>query len=275
MIRLAANLSMLFPEVPFLDRFEAAAKAGFRAVEFLFAYEVPKRELAARLRDNGLRLVLLNMPPGDMAIGEIGLGALPGRARELEAAFDQALDYAVALDAPLIHFLAGRPPAGSDPAAIDALFLENLARAADLAAATGRSITLEPLNPRDRPGYHLHSNSHARALIAAAGRQNVRLQFDLYHAQISGGDLIRSIERDIELIGHVQIAGVPDRAEPSLGEIAYGNVLERLDRLGYAGWIGCEYTPAAGTLDGLGWARPYLEAEARAVAVTPRADASP
>jgi hydroxypyruvate isomerase len=268
MIRLAANLSYLFTELPFLDRFEACARAGFRAVEFSFAYEVPTRELASRLRDNDLSLVLLNTPPGDLAAGELGLAVLPGRERDVAAAFELALDYADALDVPLIHFLAGKPPAGSDPQVIDALYLKNIVRAADLAAKAGRAITLEPLNRRDRPGYHLHSNAHARALIEASGRDNVKLQLDLYHRQISEGDLIRSIERDIALIGHVQIASVPERAEPTRGEVAYAHVLECLDSLNYRGYVGCEYTPHADTLGGLSWAIPYLHAQGRPLVMT-------
>jgi hydroxypyruvate isomerase len=261
MIRLAANLSYLFTELPFLERFEAAARVGFRAVEFSFAYDVPTWELGAYLRDNDLTLVIINTPPGDIAAGELGLAVLPGREVDTAEAFNQALEYAVALDAPLIHFLAGKPPKGSDKNKVDTLFLENIARAADRAAETNRIITLEPLNQRDRPGYHLQSNAHARDLIEACGRNNVKLQLDLYHCQISEGDLIRSIERDFDLIAHVQIASVPDRAEPTGGEIAYSNVLGRLDELGYDGYVGCEYTPASNTLSGLDWAVPYLNAE--------------
>jgi hydroxypyruvate isomerase len=259
MIRLAANLSFLFTELPFLKRFEAAARAGFRAVEFGFAYDIPTHVLNRQLRDNDLALVLLNVPAGDMQAGELGLAALPGRERDAAAAFERALDYAVALDAPLIHFLAGKPPESADRKAVDAVFLENIAHAADLALKANRVLTLEPLNPRDRPGYHLQSNAHARALIEACGRGNVKLQFDLYHCQISGGDLIRSIERYIALIAHVQVAGVPERSEPSQGEIAYANVLARLDSLGFPGYIGCEYTPRSDTWTGLSWAAPYLQ----------------
>jgi hydroxypyruvate isomerase len=262
MIRLAANLSYLFRELPLLERFAAAADAGFRAVELGFAYDVPAPELGARLRDNGLDLALINTPRGDATAGEVGLAVLPGRERDTAAAFAQALDYAVALDVKLIHFLAGKPPKGADARDMDELFLNNLCSAADLAAKVGRVVTLEPLNQRDQPGYHLNCNSHARALIAACGRDNVKLQFDLYHCQVSEGDLIRSIERNIDLIAHVQIAGVPERAEPNLGEIAYANVLGRLDSLGYKGYVGCEYSPAADTRSGLAWAMPYLDAEA-------------
>jgi hydroxypyruvate isomerase len=261
MIRLAANLSFMFTELPFLKRFEAAARAGFRAVEFSFAYDVATQVLRSQLRDNDLTLVLLNTPAGDMEAGELGLAALPGRERDAAAAFELALDYAVALDAPLIHFLAGRPATSSDRMVVDTVFLENLVRAADLALEAQRVLTLEPLNQRDRPGYHLHSNDHARSLIEASGRSNVKLQLDLYHCQISQGDLIRSIERDFALIAHVQIAGVPERSEPSRGEIAFANVFARLESLGYSGYIGCEYTPASDTWSGLGWAMPYLKGE--------------
>ena len=261
MIRLAANLSFLFAEVPFLDRFGAAAATGFHHVEWMFAYDHADAELAARLRDHALGLCLLNTPPGDLAAGELGLGALPGREADCARAFDRALEQAVALGSPLIHFLAGNPPAGSDPAAIDALFLENLARASDLAATAGVTLTLEPLNRRDRPHYHLSTVDHALRLIGLAGRPNIRLQFDLYHCQISEGDIIRLIERVHPSIGHVQIAGLPDRAEPSTGELAHAVVLQRLDALGYRGFVGCEYTPAGTTLGGLGWAAPWLDAE--------------
>ena len=262
MIRLAANISFLFTELPFLERFAAAADAGVRAVEFGFAYDVPTAEIGMRLRDNDLVLALINTPAGDPAAGEMGLAALPGRVRDTAIAFGQALDYAVALDAKLIHFLAGKPPKDCDEGAVDELFLKNICSAADLAAEAGRVITLEPLNLRDRPGYHLNSNLHARALIAASGRENVKLQFDLYHCQISEGDLMRSVERNIDVIAHVQIAGVPQRAEPNLGEMAYASVLNRLDSLGYTGYVGCEYFPAADTRSGLAWAAPYLEIEA-------------
>lgn len=260
MTRLAANLSFLFTELPFLNRFEAAARAGFRAVEFSGAYDVPPSVLKRQLSDHDLTLVLINTPPGDLLAGELGLAALPGRERDAAAAFELALDYAVALDTPLIHFLAGRPPESVDRRTADRVFLENITHAAELALKAKRSLTLEPLNPRDRPGYHLQSNAHARALIESSGCDNVKLQLDLYHCQISQGDLIRAIERDIALIAHVQIAGVPDRSEPSGGEIAYANVFARLDSLGYAGYVGCEYAPAADTVSGLTWAAPYLKA---------------
>jgi 2-dehydrotetronate isomerase len=262
LIRLAANLSYLFTELPFLDRFAAAAAAGFRAVEWNFAYDVPTTELAAQLRGNGLSVALINTPAGDTTSGELGLGVLPGRQADLDAAFDLAMERALALKVPIIHFLAGRPAPDSNSADVDLLFLENMTRAADVAAQQGIAISLEPLNPRDRPGYHLLSVAHAMRLIKRAGRDNIKLQMDLYHCQITGGDIIHTLQQTIDHLGHVQIAGVPDRAEPTTGELAFGVVLARLDALGYSGYVGCEYVPAAGTLAGLGWAAPYLQMSA-------------
>ena len=259
MIKLAANLSFLFLDMPFLDRFEAAASAGFRAVEFAYAFDVPTRDIAVRLRDNDLKLTLINTPPGNSSAGELGLAVLAGRQQELSAALEQALEYAVALDAPLVHFLSGNTPAGCSRESIDAVLIENIARAADLAARCGRTLTLEPLNERTRPGYYLRTNAQARALIQAAGRKNVMLQLDLFHCQISEGNLTFNIERNFDLIAHVQTAGVPDRQEPIFGEIAHEYVLDRLDGLGYSGYVGCEYLPRAGTLAGLGWAQKYLK----------------
>jgi hydroxypyruvate isomerase len=261
-IRLAANISFLFAELPFLERFEAAAKAGFRSVEVSFPYDFSSVELAKLLRDNRLSLVLLNVPPGNLAAGELGTAVLPGREKETAEGFERALDYAMTLDAKLIHFLAGIPAKSSSQRDTDELFLNNLRRAADLAKEAGRIVTLEPLNRRERPGYYLNSNARARKIIASSGRDNVRLQLDLYHCQINEGDLIRSIERDIGLIGHVQIAGVPERGEPDRGEIAYTNVLHRLGSVGYQGYVGCEYFPVADTREGLAWAHPYLSEQA-------------
>jgi hydroxypyruvate isomerase len=249
----------MFTELPFLERFAAAARAGFDAVEYAYPDDATTQEISVRLHDNNLKLVLINTPRGNFAAGELGLAVLPGREKELHAGFNETLETAIALDVPLIHLLAGKPPAGSNREATDALYLENITRAADLAAQAGRTITLEPLNERDRSGYHLKTNAHARALIEAAGRHNVKLQLDLYHCQIAEGDLIRNIERHIDIIAHVQTASVPERAEPILGEINHANVMKRLDDIGYKGYVGCEYSPAAGTLPGLGWAEPYLQ----------------
>ena len=259
MIRLSANVSFLFTELPFLHRFAAAAQAGFRAVEFAFAYDVPVAEIAQYCRTQGLFVALINAPPGNLAAGELGLAAIPGREDDVAAGFERALEYADAVSAPLIHFMAGIPPAGVDEGQVRATFIDNARRAALRAAEKNISITLEPLNKRDRPGYYLQSNAQARDLISEIGRPNVRLQLDLYHCQISEGDVTHAIAEMFPLLGHVQIAGVPGRHEPDTGEIAYEQALRQLDSLGYTGYVGCEYTPAGRTLDGLGWARPYLQ----------------
>jgi 2-dehydrotetronate isomerase len=258
MISLAANLSFLFTEMPFLDRFAAAAAAGFRGVEWNFAYEFSVRELRARLDHAGLRVALLNTPAGDLAAGELGLAALPGRELDAAAAFKTALQYAVGLGAPCIHYLAGRPPIDSDPDVIDTLFLENLATAADAAFDSGITVTLEPLNAIDRPGYHLGSIEHAMRLIVALGRPNVGLQLDLYHCEMSGKDALATIDETIDRIAHVQIAGVPGRHEPSHGRLDFRKLLERLEQHQYSGWVGCEYSPTGSSWDGLDWASNYL-----------------
>ena len=259
MIRLAANLSFLFPELPFVQRIDAAAQAGFRAVEWAFAYEIPTEELARALQRNQLDLVIINTPAGDSTRGDMGMAGLPGRQKDFEAAFDQALASAVALKARLIHVLVGAPPTEVPAQVIDSVVVENVARAAERAAHHDITLTLEPLNARDRPAYHLHTVDHALRLIQAIQCPNIKLQLDLYHQQVTGGDVIRTIERVFDSLAHVQIAGVPDRTEPALGELAFDRVLARLDALGYLGFVGCEYTPAAGTVEGLAWAQLYLE----------------
>jgi len=256
---LAANISLLFTEVPFLERFSSAAETGFPAVEWRHAFDIPKSELATRLADNELQLTLINTPEGDASIGEMGLAALPGREADAAVAFELALDYAITLDAPYIHYLAGKPPPDADPAAIDALFLDNLTRAADIAKKANTALLLEPLNMRHRGGYHLSSIPQAIRLIEEAGRDNIKLLLDLWHAQIIGGDIFFTIEETLDHIGYVQLAGVPDRSEPSNGELAYANVLQHLDTHGYKGFVGAEYIPAKGTREGLGWALPYLQ----------------
>jgi 2-dehydrotetronate isomerase len=258
MIRLAANLSFLFTELPFLERFEAAAAAGFRAVELAFPYDIPRLEIAARLHASGLKIALLNTPLGDAAGGEMGVAALPGREKEVEAGVRRALEYAEVLDAPRIHMLAGVVPLDADRQALDQIFLRNIVRGADLAAAAGREITLEPLNGYDRPGYFLQSCTHARRLIKAAGRDNVRLQLDVYHCRFQEDDLVSVIDREIELLGHVQIANFPDRREPTVEGCDYQRVLAHLEAKGFEGYVGCEYVPAKDTTSGLRWAEAYL-----------------
>jgi 2-dehydrotetronate isomerase len=256
MPKLAANLSMMFNEVPFLDRFEAAAKAGFRGVEYLFPYDYTPDELAARLRDNNVTQVLFNMPPGDWAAGERGLTALPKREDEFRAGVDRAITYARALGCDAVHAMAGILEDSGE--ANVARYIANVRIAADAFAPHGIRLLLEPINRRDMPGYFLHTTAQARALIERIDRANVFLQLDLYHAQVSEGDLEHKI-RDLKaLTAHVQIAGNPARHEPNLGEVNYDYLLDVLDETGYSGWVGCEYRPAGDTVAGLAWAARYL-----------------
>jgi hydroxypyruvate isomerase len=253
MPKLAANLAMMFNEVPFLERFARARAAGFEGVEFLFPYEFPAADVAHALKSQGLTQALFNMPPGNWEKGERGMAALPGRQGEFEAGVETALEYARALDCRSLHCMAGVIPVGVDPAEAERIYTANLTYAAQRLAAEGRTLLIEPLNHRDAPGYLLSRQDHARGIIERAHLENLRLQFDVYHCQIVHGDLIRWMEKLMPVIGHVQIADVPDRHEPGSGEINYPNVLAALDRLGYEGWVGCEYRPAAGTEEGLGW----------------------
>lgn len=258
MPKLAANLSMLFNEVPFLDRLGAAAAAGFKGVEYLFPYEHSPETIASRLEEHGLTNVLFNLPPGDWSAGERGVAALPGRETEFAEGLEQALHYARALGCERLHAMAGIPGPGVDPAACRETYVANLRRAADAAAADGITILIEPLNRRDNPGYFLTTQADAAAILAEVGAPNLRIQFDFYHCQIVEGDLEMRLRERLDLIGHVQIAGVPGRNEPNTGEVNYSYLLDLLDALGYGGWVGCEYRPAVDTGVGLGWARPYL-----------------
>ena len=257
MPRLAANLSMMFNEVPFLDRFAAAAAQGFKGVDFLFPYDFPAAEIRKRLDDNGLAQVLFNMPPGDWAGGERGLASLPGRQGEFRDGVKRALDYAAALDCPLLHCMAGIPAAGVPFGTAAALYAQNVAWAAEHAAAAGRRLCLEPINHRDMPGFHLNTMAQAAAVIAAIGAEKVGLQFDIYHCQITEGDITRRMEHHMPIIAHMQLADVPARNEPGTGEIGWPYVFRRIDELGYQGWIGCEYRPAGDTVAGLAWRQQF------------------
>ncbi|MEQ8604265.1 MAG: hydroxypyruvate isomerase family protein [Marivibrio sp.] len=258
MVKFAANLSTLFTERDFLDRFQAAADAGFKGVEIQFPYDHPAETIRERLDATGLSLVLFNLPPGDWEDGDRGLGALPGREKELDAGLDRALAYAQTLECAKLHVMAGLAPPNLDKAAYLSAFGANLRRLAPKAEAAGCTLLLEPINSRDMPGYVLSRTEQALSLIQAIGRDNIRLQLDLYHRQVMQGDLIRTIARAAPFLGHVQIAGAPDRSEPDRGEIAYGPVLAALDEAGYDGWIGCEYFPAGRTEEGLGWMTDYV-----------------
>ena len=257
MVKLAANLSMMFQDLPFLDRFDAAAEAGFSGVEFLFPYDHDAALIAERAQQCGLQVVLFNLPAGDWEGGERGIAALPDRVEEFRAGVAKGLDYARALGCPRLHLMEGKAPASAE---CRAALVANIAHAADLAAADNVEILIEPINTRvDIPGYFYGTSAEALSVIDEAGRANVRLQYDIYHMQIMEGDLARTIERLLPRIGHMQLADNPGRAEPGSGEINYPWLLSRIDALGYAGWIGCEYRPAGDTKAGLGWARDYLK----------------
>ena len=260
MPRLAANLSCLFTDRPFPDRFEAAAGCGFRGVEHPFPYrEAPESVIRARLRDHDLRAVLFNLPPGEE--GECGLGGLPGRGEEFREGLDLALRYCRAAGCPRLHAMWGVPDESTSPEESRAVFVANLRDAAPRAAEAGVTLLVEPLNPRDNPGYPLNRQADAHALVAEVGAPNVKVQFDLYHCQIVEGDVATKLRRWLGgaqgNVGHIQIAGPPDRTEPDAGDLDYAWLLPLIDGLGYEGWVGCEYRPAAGTEAGLGWARPW------------------
>jgi hydroxypyruvate isomerase len=257
MPRFAANLSMMFNEIPFLDRFAAARQAGFEGVEFLFPYDFPAAELRSRLKHEGLTQALFNMPPGDWANGERGTASLPGRQAEFRESVKRALEYAAALDCKLIHCMAGIPGPDVPFATAAALYAANLAWAGEQALAAGVRLAIEPINHRDMPGYHLNTQAQGAAVVEAIGRDRVGLQFDLYHVQITEGDITKRMEKYLPLIAHMQIADVPARNEPGTGEIGWRYIFRRMDQLGYQGWVGCEYRPAGETVAGLGWLREF------------------
>ena len=258
MPRFAANLSMLFTEVPFLDRFERAARAGFEAVEFLFPYAYPAADIRARLSGSGLTQALFNGPPGDWDAGERGLASLPGRESEFRKSVDSALEYARVLGNERVHLMAGLIRPGEDRAVHRATYVRNLDYAARQAASAGVSVVIEPINTRDIPGFFLNRQDEAHAVCAEVGAGNLKVQMDFYHCQIVEGDLAMKLRKYIAGVGHIQIAGVPERNEPDLGEINYPYLFRLMDELGYGGWVGCEYRPKAGTSAGLGWLRPWL-----------------
>jgi len=255
MPRFAANLAYLFTERPLIERFAAAAAVGFKAVELQLPYDTAPSAVRAEIERHGLKQLGLNTALGSRD-GDSGLAAVPGREHDWEAAFRKALDYVVAIGGTAIHCLAGKVPPEARPAA-ERTFIANLARAADAAGEKNITLLIEPINPRDRPNYFLTRVEQAADIVAKVGRPNVKIQFDFYHVQIMSGDLIRRFEQHQPLIGHVQIAAVPSRAEPDEGEINYPGIFATLDRRGYAGYVGCEYRPRGRTEDGLSWARAY------------------
>ncbi len=256
MPRFAANLSMLYNEHAFLDRFAAAAKDGFTAVEYLFPYAYSAQELAQRLADHGLQQVLFNAPPGDWDAGERGIACLPGREAEFRDCFARALEYAQALNCPRIHVMAGLAPASAERAALQATYEANLAWAARQAAAAGRDVLIEPINTRDIPGFFLNRQDEAHRIVQKIGAPNLKVQFDLYHCQVVEGDVASKIRQYLPTgrVGHFQLAGVPERHEPDSGELNYAYLFQVIDeaalQCGWAGWVGCEYRPALGAVNG-------------------------
>jgi hydroxypyruvate isomerase len=260
MPRFAANLSFLYGEQAFPERFAAAARDGFRAVEFTFGYGFDRHELAQRLSDHGLQQVLINAPPGDLDAGERGLAGLPGREADFQRGLlEWALPYALALRCPRVHVMAGVLPSGADRLAHRTTFVANLAWAAAQAATVGIELLIEPINTRDVPGYLLNRQDEAHAVVAEVGAPNLKVQMDLYHCQIVEGDVAMKLRHYLPggRVGHLQIAGVPERREPDRGELHHPYLFALIDELGYNGHIGCEYRPAAGTTAGLGWMAPY------------------
>ncbi len=249
---------MLFAEHAFLDRFAAAARAGFHWVEYQFPYAWPKEELATRARAAGVEVVLHNLPAGDTTKGDRGIACLPGREAEFRAGVELAMRYARATGCPRFNCLAGLAPPGVPRAQLLETLVANLRFAAQRLAAAGLTLLLEPINPRSVPGFLLNRSREALEVIDAVGAPNLLLQYDLFHMQIAEGDLAATIERLLPRIGHMQLADVPGRHEPGTGEINFAWLLEHIDRLGYGGWIGCEYNPQGDTLEGLAWAKRYL-----------------
>ena len=253
MPRLAANLTMLFNEVPFLDRFEAAARAGFQAVEFLFPYEYKAEELRSRLDGNGLELVLHNLPPGDWGKGERGIACHPDRVAEFRDGVGRAIEYAGALGAPQLNCLAGVAPKDIPAGLLRATLVDNLSFAAERLQSVGIRLLIEPINSYDIPGFYLNRTAQALDLMAAVGSDNLYLQYDIYHAQRMEGELANTIKANLGRIAHMQLADNPGRNEPGSGEINYRFLFDWLDGIGYDGWIGCEYRPKTSTEAGLRW----------------------
>lgn len=259
MTRLAANVSLMFPEVPFMERFAAAARAGFRYVEYQFPYAFGSAaEVAQRARDAGVEVVLHNLPGGDAAKGDRGIACQPARASEFREGVERAIEYAKAAGCPRLNVLAGVAPEGVAREKLFETLVANLRFAADKLAAAKLQLLTEPVNPRTIPGFFLTTSRQAIEAIDAAGSANLKLQYDIFHMQIVEGDLAKTIERLLPRIGHMQLADVPDRHEPGTGEINFDFLLAHIDRLGYQGWMGCEYLPKGDTVAGLAWAKRYL-----------------
>jgi hydroxypyruvate isomerase len=259
MPKFSAHLTQLFTEVAFPQRFAAAARAGFQACEFRTPYDYAPSEIAQWLADSGLTNILFNLPAGDWAAGERGIAALPGRETEFRESVDRALEYAEALRTPMLHVMAGAVRPGGSRQQYREVFVENLRYAARQVARSNRTLLIEAINPRDSPGYFLNTQAEAHAIREEVGVSSLLVQLDFYHAQVVEGDLATKVKQYLPHIGHIQIAGVPDRNEPDDGEVNYRYLLRLLDKLGYGGWIGCEYVPSGRTEDGLGWLGDWLK----------------
>jgi hydroxypyruvate isomerase len=259
MPQFCANLTMLWNELEFMDRFAAAAKAGFSGVEYLFPYAYDKHQLADQLRKYKLAQVLHNFPAGDWGKGERGIGCHPDRVGEFQDGVGKALEYAKALGCKQLNCLAGIAPAGIAPEKLRETFVNNLKFAAPKLKAAGIRLLMEPINTRDMPGFYLNHTQQALDLIREVGSDNLYVQYDIYHMQVMEGDLARTIEANLDLIPHMQLADNPGRNEPGTGEINYPFLFQHIDRIGYQGWIGCEYKPKTTTDAGLSWAKPYLK----------------
>ncbi len=256
----AANLTLMFNEVPFMERFGAAAQAGFKGVEFLFPYEHDAQAIAAQLATHRLENVLFNLPPGDFAAGERGIACLPNREADFRASVDQALSFAGILGTRRLHVMAGLLPDEADRPTYRATYIDNLKYAAAETAKHDITLLIEPINTRDIPGYFLNTQADAHAIREQVGAANLKVQMDFYHVQIVEGDIAMKLRRYLPQVGHIQIAGVPGRNEPDTGEINYPYLFRLLDELGYAGWVGCEYRPAGNTVAGLGWMQRLADA---------------
>lgn len=257
MPRYAANLSTMYREHEFPERFAAAERDGFTAVEFMFPYPYPAKKLAGLLQHHGLRQVLFNAPPGDWNAGERGMTAIPGREQEFREGFEKALEYARVLECPRIHAMAGLMPESADRQRFRATYMENLAWAAERAASAGVDVLMEPIAQRNIPGFFLNRQEEAHVIAAELGKPNLKIMMDLFHCQVEEGDLAARLRRYLgeqpSRVGHIQVAGVPERHEPDTGEVNYPYLFELIDELGYAGWIGLEYIPRGSTSEGLGW----------------------
>lgn len=258
MPKFAANLTMLFTEVDFLSRFEKAKNAGFKGIEYLLPYDYRVEEVVDALEKNGLTQVLFNLPSGDMPNGERGIACLPDRIEEFRAGVDQAITYAKALNCPQLNCLAGKVPEGLSQSEAHKVFIDNIRYAADKLAEENIILLMEMINTRDVPGFFLKTTAQALDILEEVNHPNIKIQYDIYHMQRMEGELANTIEANIDNIRHMQLADNPGRHEPGTGEINYPFLFEFIDQLPYEGWIGCEYAPAAGTEEGLGWLKDYL-----------------